>query len=131
MLISSAEAAEAAKEHFRPPSSIRTYGDPVVLAADPDIDLVVVNTRIDAHVAATRPSLEVGKAVFIEWPMAENAAVSRTLLDPGVNHRYKAALERGVVGLQGSVTPILKLKEAPNSGHTGKVVRSVARDICE
>lgn len=128
LLNSSAEAAAAAKEHFNLPSSVRTYGDPAALAADPDIDLVVVNTRVDAHAGPARPSLEAGKAVFIEWPVADNAAVSRALLDPGTNEKYKAALERSVIGLQGPLTPILlKVKEILSSGRIGKILSSEAR----
>lgn len=75
-----------------------------------------------------RPSLEAGKAVFIEWPVAENAAASRALLEPGTDEKFKGALERSVVGLQGPVTPILlKLKEILNSGRIGKVLGSEAR----
>ncbi|KAF3763277.1 NAD(P)-binding protein, partial [Cryphonectria parasitica EP155] len=128
LLNSSTKAAEAAREHFKLSSSVKTYGDPAALAADPDVDLVVVSTRVDTHAALARPQLEAGKPVFVEWPVASSAAASRALLDPGTNEKHKAALQRSIVGLQGQAAPILtKLREVLDSGRIGKVVNSEAK----
>lgn len=129
LLNSSTKAAEAARDHFNLPPSVRTYGDPESLAADPNIDLVVVSTRVDTHDALAKPSLEAGKAVFIEWPVAASATASRALLDPGtISTAYQAALKRSVVGLQGQVTPILAtVKAVLDSGRVGKVLSSEVR----
>lgn len=54
--------------------------------------------------------------------------MSRTLLDPGTNTKYKAALEKSLIGLQGRVAPIVtKLKSLLDSGRVGKVLSSEAR----
>ncbi|KAG8168539.1 hypothetical protein KVR01_001288 [Diaporthe batatas] len=121
LLNSSVQAAEAARAHFKLPSSVRAHGDPTALAADEGVDLVVCCTRVDTHAALVRPSLEAGKAVFVEWPIASGYASALTLADlPGS--------ARSIVGLQGRVCPpVLKLKELIGSGRVGRVLSSEAR----
>lgn len=121
LLNSSVQAAEAARAHFRLPDSVRAHGDPAALAADGEVDLVVCCTRVDTHATLVRPSLEVGKAAFIEWPIASAYAGALDL----------AALSgsaRSVAGLQGRVCPpVLRLKELIPSGRVGRVLSSEAR----
>lgn len=121
LLNSSVQAAEAARDHFGLPSSVRAHGDPAALAADERVDLVVCCTRVDTHAAVVRPSLEAGKAVFVEWPTASGYASALTLAGlPGS--------ARSVVGLQGRVCPpVLKLKDLIRSGRVGRVLSSEAR----
>ncbi|KAI3318762.1 NAD(P)-binding protein [Xylariaceae sp. AK1471] len=121
LLNSSVKAAEAARDHFKLPSTVRIYGSPEELAKDEDVDLVVCNTRVDTHVLTSAPSLRAGKAAYIEWPLAENyeAAVALTG-DRRVDH--------SIIGLQGRVSPIaLKLKEILKSGRIGRVLSSDVR----
>ena len=91
------------------------------LAADPDIDLVVVNTRADVHFTVVEPSLRAGKGVFVEWPLAENLAKAIELT--------KGRLyPNSIVGLQGHMAPLtLLLKEILVSDIIGKVLNSEAR----
>lgn len=121
LLNSSVQAAEAARAHFRLPASVRAHGDPASLAADDGVDLVVCCTRVDTHAALVRPSLEAGKAAFIEWPIASTLAGALTLAGlPGS--------ARSVVGVQGRVCPpVLRLKEIISSGRVGRVLSSEAR----
>jgi predicted dehydrogenase len=121
LLNSSVRAAVAARAHFGLPSSVRAHGDPAALAADEGVDLVVCCTRVDTHAAVVRPSLEAGKAVFVEWPTASGYASALTLAGlPGS--------ARSIVGLQGRVCPpVLKLKELVRSGRVGRVLSSEAR----
>ncbi|KAI0401952.1 oxidoreductase family protein [Xylaria palmicola] len=121
LLNSSVAAAEAARTHFALPASVRTYGRPEDLAADEDVDLVVCNTRVDTHVTTTGPSLAAGKAVYVEWPLAENLGAALALTgDRRVDH--------SIIGLQGRVSPIaLKLKEVLRSGRIGRVLSSDVR----
>ena len=42
------------------------------LAADPNVDLVVVAVKVGAHRDAVLPALEAGKDVFVEWPLGKN-----------------------------------------------------------
>ncbi|KAF9693099.1 hypothetical protein EKO04_008900 [Ascochyta lentis] len=118
LLNSSVEAAESAKITFNLSDHIKAYGDPTKLAADPDIDLVVVNTRADVHFPVVEPSVRKGKGVFIEWPLTENLAkaVELTRGQPYPN---------SIVGLQGRVAPLtLRLKEILATGLIGKVLNS-------
>lgn len=121
LLNSSVQAAEAARSHFGLPSSVRAHGDPAALAADEGVDLVICCTRVDTHAAVVRPSLEAGKAVFVEWPTASGYASALTLAGlPGS--------ARSIAGLQGRVCPpVLKLKELVVSGRVGRVLSSEAR----
>lgn len=118
-------AAERAIARFGlDPSTTKAYGDPAALAADPDVDLVVVSTRVDQHYATVLPSLEAGKDAFVEWPLAENA--------PRAAELARVAAERGsrtVVGLQAWFAPsIVALRELLADGRRiGKVLSSEVR----
>lgn len=118
LLNSSVAAAEAAKKQYDLPLNVRAYGDPSALAADPDVDLVVCNTRGDVHYPTTEPSLRAGKAVFIEWPLTEN--LQRTLeLTKGQE------VPDSIVGLQGRAGPVtLRTKELLSAGTVGTVLSS-------
>lgn len=121
LLNSSVKAAESARAFFNLPSGVKAYGDPATLAADPDIDLVVVNTRVDVHFPVVEPSVRAGKAVFVEWPLVENLERSIELTG-GRSH------PDSIVGLQGRVAPLtLRLKEILASGLIGKVLSSEVR----
>jgi predicted dehydrogenase len=118
LLNSSVSAAEAARSHFKLPSSVKCYGDPNTLAKDEEVDLVVVNTRVDVHYRTVEPSLRAGKSVYIEWPLVENLERAEELLQ---GKTYPDS----IIGLQGRVSPItLCVKEILASGAVGKVLSS-------
>ncbi|KAL9617749.1 MAG: hypothetical protein Q9160_007462 [Pyrenula sp. 1 TL-2023] len=121
LLNSSIRAAEAAKEQFNLPSAVKTYDSPVALAADPDIDLVVCNTRVDLHFQTTEASIRAGKAVYIEWPLTENLKRAHALVgDQNLNN--------SIIGLQGRVSPItLKVNEVLAEGRIGRVLSTEIR----
>ncbi|KAK8079980.1 NAD(P)-binding protein [Apiospora hydei] len=119
-------AAERAIAHFGlDPATTRAYGDPAALAADPNVELVVVSTRVDQHYDAAMPSLQAGKDVFVEWPLAENAERAAELA------RVAAKGSRTVVGLQAWFAPsIVALREILAGGgrsRIGKVLSSEVR----
>ncbi|KAJ4351067.1 hypothetical protein N0V95_004171 [Ascochyta clinopodiicola] len=121
LLNSSVEAAESAKATFNLSADVKTYGDPSKLAADPDIDLVVVNTRADVHFPVAEPSVRAGKGVFIEWPLTESLAKA-------VEMTKGQTYPNSIVGLQGRVAPLtLRLKEILATGVIGKVLNSQIR----
>lgn len=124
LLNSSAEAAERARDTYGlDPATVRTYGDPASLAADAEVDLVVCNTRVDTHFDAVLPSVRAGKDVFVEWPLAHDAAHARQLADEAAR-----AGGRGVVGLQGGLGPLArKVRALLEEGRIGKVVSSELR----
>jgi predicted dehydrogenase len=95
---STLESAKLAIQAYNLPSGTRAYGSPEDLAADPDVQLVVVSTRVDRHYETALPSVRAGKDVYVEWPLAENTVRARELVE--------LARERGgktAVGLQVSL----------------------------
>lgn len=123
LLNSSVQAAKAAIATYKLGDSVKAYGDPQSLAADPDVDLVVVNTRVDKHYETALPSVEAGKDVFVEWPLAHDAHHARVLAE-----KAQQAGGNTVVGLQGPLGPLpAKLKEVLASGRIGKVLSSEVR----
>jgi predicted dehydrogenase len=54
------------KPQKQQPNDVKAYGDPAALAADPNINLIVVCTRVDIHASVIEPNLRAGKAVYIE-----------------------------------------------------------------
>lgn len=120
LLNSSVDAAKRAIEAYSLGSDVKAYGAPQDLAADKDIDLVACTTRVDVHYETIKPSVEAGKNVFVEWPLAENATRARELAEAA-----KKSGSKTIVGLQGRVAPpILKLKQLVRDGTIGKVVSS-------
>lgn len=114
---SSKEAAEAAAKAYNL-SDVATYGDPTALASDPNVDIVAVSVNVPLHYDAIKPSLEAGKDVFSEWPLARNLNNAEELVqlakDKGV---------RTLVGLQARQNPsIIKAKEIVASGKLGKIL---------
>jgi predicted dehydrogenase len=86
-------AAAAAKKWGLP--SEKGYSSAAYIAADPDIDLVVVGVKVPLHKELSLPALMAGKDVFVEWPQANGATEAQELVN--------AAREGGcrtVVGLQ-------------------------------
>jgi predicted dehydrogenase len=117
---SSLESAKAAVKAHDLPSTTKTYGSPEDLAADPDVELVVVSTRVDKHYSGILPALKAGKDVYTEWPLTVNTTEATELAT--------LAKEKGVrtlIGLQGSQSPMLnKLKSLIADGKIGKPLSS-------
>lgn len=103
-----------------PPETTKAYGDPRSLAEDPDIDLVVCCTRVDVHHPTSLPSVAAGKDVYVEWPLAQDAARAGELADAA-----RRGGGRTFVGLQGRVAPpLVKIREVLEGGAIGKVLSS-------
>ncbi|KZM20326.1 uncharacterized protein EKO05_0007033 [Ascochyta rabiei] len=113
---SKASAEAAAKEYSL--DDVATYADPSAIASDPNVDIVAVSVNVPEHYDLTKPALEAGKDVFVEWPLARNLAEAEELV--------QLAKEKGVktmVGLQARQNPsILKAKEIVESGKLGKIL---------
>ncbi|KAG8416383.1 hypothetical protein J3459_007814 [Metarhizium acridum] len=120
---SSVSAAEAAIQTYKLGPDTKAYGNPEDLAADPDVDFVICNTRVDKHLETVLPSIKAGKDVYIEWPIASNTKEIRQLVDAG-----KASGTKVLVGLQGRwAAPVLKIKEILDGNSIGKVLSSEVR----
>ncbi|PCG90708.1 Hypothetical protein PENO1_097740 [Penicillium occitanis (nom. inval.)] len=124
---SSADAAKSAIEQYKlDPSKVKAYGSPADLAADPNVELVLCNTRVDKHYETILPSIQAGKHVYIEWPIASNLAHIEELV---ATYRAREDQDQvAAVGLQGRFAPpVLKLKELLHSGRLGKLLSTEVR----
>lgn len=72
-------SSNAAKVHADMPG-MTVYGDPLALAAAPDIDLIVIATPNPSHAPIARAALAAGKHVVIDKPFTLNLAEARDLL---------------------------------------------------
>lgn len=98
--------------------TVKAYGDPTALASDPNVDLVVVSVNIAKHYELTKPALEAGKDVFVEWPLGKTAAEAEELRDLA-----EARGVRTIVGAQARASPLLeKIKELVAGGGIGNVI---------
>jgi predicted dehydrogenase len=115
---SSLSSAQASIKAHKLPNSPSAYDKPEDLCADPNVDLVVISTRVDTHYKIAKAAILAGKDVFCEWPLASNHEQVAEL----------AALARGkgvktMIGLQGQKgTTIDKVKEIVDSGRLGDIL---------
>jgi predicted dehydrogenase len=117
---SSVSSAQASIAHHNLPSTVKAYGSPEDLAADPDVDLIACSVMVTKHYVLTKPALLAGKDVYVEWPLGVNTAEAEELT--------ALAREKGVrtvVGVQARADPlVVKVKELVDSGKIGKVMSS-------
>lgn len=88
------------------------------LVNHPDVDLVVVSVRVPHHRDVATKAIEAGKAVFTEWPLAQN-------LDEAIE-LTELAKRRGVrtaIGLQTRVAPgVAYVRDLMRQGYAGDVL---------
>ncbi|EMD36015.1 hypothetical protein CERSUDRAFT_156755 [Gelatoporia subvermispora B] len=88
------------------------------IAADEDVDVVVVSVKAPDHFAAAMPALDAGKHLYVEWPAGKSLAETEALSE--------AARRKGVrtlVGCQGRQSPTLKkLKEMIENDQLGRIM---------
>lgn len=95
--------------------------DPEALAADPEIDFVIVLTPPDARAALIRPLAEAGKHILLEKPVGRTAAEAREVVEicrgAGVRlgivfqHRMRAASRAAAALIAGGELGALGLAE--------------------
>jgi predicted dehydrogenase len=97
---------------------VRGYDDAQRLIEDPDVELVVVATRVAQHDEAVRAVLRAGKALYCEWPLTTDLA--------GAEQLAELARESGVrtvVGLQGRYAPEIRYAaQLVSDGYLGRVL---------
>ncbi|EMD70200.1 hypothetical protein COCSADRAFT_50008, partial [Bipolaris sorokiniana ND90Pr] len=122
LLNSRVDAAKVAIQKYEFPATTKAYGSPEDLAVDPDIDLVICNTRVDKHHEVIMPSIKAGKDVYVEWPIASN----KTQIEEIVEAARRSG-SRVAVGLQRRWDPsVVKLRELLDGGkgELGKILSS-------
>lgn len=92
---SSVESARRSIEFHKLPAKTKAYGDPKDIAADPDVELIIVSVKVSDHLLLTKPALENNKSVFVEWPLGASVAQAEELTQLASAHAGKA-----MVGLQ-------------------------------
>ena len=65
--------------------------------------MVIVSVGVDKHFEVVMPSLEAGKMVFLEWPVAAGMGEMRGLVDAARRETGRVA-----VGLQGRWVPVVR-----------------------
>ena len=108
-----ARADEYATEH----GFARGYSDIDELIADPEVDIVFVNTPGPLHYVHSKKVIEAGKDVYCEWPLGTTVEQAEELL--------AMANERGlrtIIGMQRSVAPAARyVHDLIERGYVGDV----------
>lgn len=81
---STVESAQASIKFHKLSTSIKTYGNPVDIANDPDVDLILCSVAVAKHYEILKPALLAGKDVFVEWPLAVSLST--------IQYRYRLSL---------------------------------------
>ncbi|KAF9076951.1 hypothetical protein BDP27DRAFT_1312875 [Rhodocollybia butyracea] len=96
------------------------YGSAEHIAADKDIDMLVVSVRVTHHKEVALKAIKGGKDLFIEWPAGKSLEETKEI--------YEAAMRMGVktvVGFQSRFNAYaLKTKSIIESGEIGKIITS-------
>ena len=93
---SSVESAQKSIDYHELPSSTKAYGSPEDIAADPNVDLVVVSVSVSKHYELAKPAIQHKKDIFVEWPLAASPALAEELTNLATANGV-----RTIVGLQG------------------------------
>lgn len=113
-----AKAEAAIQAYGLDPATTKAYGSPEDLAADPNVDFVLCSTRVDTHYAAVLPSVQAGKDVYVEWPIASNLQDTQRLVEAA-----RTSGSGTIVGVQRRYAPaVLKVQELLDAGAIGKVL---------
>ena len=95
-----------------------TYGSPDELAADPNVEMVIVSVKVPEHAALTEPAIRAKKDVFVEWPLGRNLAEAEYLTKLARENEI-----RTLVGLQARHNPtVRKAKAMVASGDLGDIL---------
>ncbi|KAI1117145.1 NAD(P)-binding protein [Nemania sp. NC0429] len=104
---SSVASAEKSIKTNGLPSTVKAYGSAEDIARDPDVDLISVVVSIYHHYDLTKPALEQGKDVIVEFPFSTKIEHTEELMALA-----KAKGARNVVAAQARADPaIRKLRE--------------------
>jgi predicted dehydrogenase len=105
---------------------VTAYDDPVALAQDPAVDLVVVAVKVSTHRALVEAALPAGKPILCEWPLGNGAAEGHHLADSA-----EAQGVRTFAGLQSRLTPVIRYtRDLVHDGYVGDVLSSTIVADC-
>jgi predicted dehydrogenase len=109
------DTAKASAAAFGAERAFHRFSD---MAADPDVDLLVVCVRVPGHRDLVMAGLQADKAVLCEWPLGANLAEAEEMAELATRRSLKT-----VVGLQGRSDPaILYASDLIREGYIGEVL---------
>ncbi len=109
------DTAKASAAAFGAERAFHRFGD---MAADPDVDLIVVCVRVPGHRDLVMAGLQAGKAVLCEWPLGATLAEAEEMAGLASQRSVKT-----VVGLQARSDPtILYAADLVKEGYIGEVL---------
>ena len=109
------DTAKASAAAFGAERAFHRFSD---MAADPDVDLLVVCVRVPGHRDLVMAGLQADKAVLCEWPLGANLAEAEEMAGLATRRSLKT-----VVGLQGRSDPaILYASDLIREGYIGEVL---------
>ena len=109
------DTAKASAAAFGAERAFHRFGD---MAADPDVDLIVVCVRVPGHRDLVMAGLQAGKAVLCEWPLGANLAEAEEMAGLASQRSVKT-----IVGLQARSDPtILYAADLVKGGYLGEVL---------
>ena len=109
------ETARAAAHKF---NASHAFDNAAELAAQPDVDLVVISVKVPQHRELVRAALNAGKAVYCEWPLGNGLAEAVEMADLARAKKVKTA-----VGLQArAASSINYVRDLIAQGYVGKVL---------
>jgi predicted dehydrogenase len=109
------DTAKASAAAFGAERAFHRFSD---MAADPEVDLLVVCVRVPGHRDLVMAGLQAGKAVLCEWPLGANLAEAEEMAGLATRRTLKT-----IVGLQGRSDPaILYASDLIREGYIGEVL---------
>lgn len=109
--------AGLAEGYARRHSVARWYTSAEALIADPEVNAVYIATPPDSHETYTLKILESGKPVYVEKPMARNAAEAQRMVDSAKGSGSKLSIAH----YRRAQPKFIKIKELIASGTIGKI----------
>jgi len=109
------DTAKASAAAFGVERAFSRLGD---MAADPEIDVIVVCVRVPGHRELVMAGLQAGKAVVCEWPLGRTLAEAQEMAGLARQRSLKT-----IVGLQARSDPaILYARDLIQNGYIGEVL---------
>lgn len=106
-----------AKDYAQRHGVARWYDDADALIGDPEVDAIYIATPPDSHRDYTVRAARAGKPVYVEKPMARNAAECREMIDAC----EKAGVPLFVAYYRRALPRFLKIRELIQAGAIGDV----------
>lgn len=117
---SSVASAKRSVEKYGLGDHVACYDNPADLAADPNVDMVVVSVKVPEHHRLMMPAIQAKKHIFVEWPLAANVKEAKELTALVQQNGL-----RNYVGLQARHDPsIVKAKQMVEAGELGDILGS-------